>query len=529
MEDQRKTSWNSKLSISIDISKNKIPQAFTIVELIVVITILAILGTIWFVSFSSHLVWTRDTNRLSQLSTMHEWLDVYSTQNELPTPENSVEVRASWSLIWYQWYAWKNVLGMIWYSKWWKDPKDEQYYSYYLTEDKRNFQLMWFLEDESNKQVSLITKTNAIDYTKRYPTVYWKKLGILTESGTNAPIHEVSTIVSSWYLDVATSPNTYTANLTDLEKITWTWTQLVEKAVTLSTSKWFKTCKEIYDNKVITRVVDWVYTIKPEWTEIQVYCDMVTNSWTNTLILDKTYSNLDNYLVWYWDMQTTTISWSLTVLKDFSKYLNNWICYNSSTQVNCWGSNWPQFVSWNWTTWNAMNFDWVDDWINFWNNLEWPWSLTVITLNKRITKDTVNADAIFWNRKRNVDVNQQKWWVQRYYINQDIFWFNICLTNWSTIENRSVIYTTNVWNWIHSIGSFNQNDRTIKLYINGSLKSTTTATLWFNQIVYDSPTPMQVWFNDTNYWYFPWTIDEVRIYNRALSTSEVQWLYNTIK
>ncbi|NDK07956.1 prepilin-type N-terminal cleavage/methylation domain-containing protein, partial [Candidatus Gracilibacteria bacterium] len=77
----------------------KLIQAFTIVELIVVITILAILGTIGFVSFSSHLVGIRDTNRLSQLSTMHEGLDVYSTQNELPTPENSVEVRASGSVI----------------------------------------------------------------------------------------------------------------------------------------------------------------------------------------------------------------------------------------------------------------------------------------------------------------------------------------------------------------------------------------------------------------------------------------------
>ena len=71
-------------------------KAFTIVELIVVITILAILSTIWFVSFSSHLMWTRDTNRLSQLSTIHEWLEVYGAKNTLPQPENSVEVRASW-------------------------------------------------------------------------------------------------------------------------------------------------------------------------------------------------------------------------------------------------------------------------------------------------------------------------------------------------------------------------------------------------------------------------------------------------
>ncbi|NDK08371.1 hypothetical protein EOM39_03950 [Candidatus Gracilibacteria bacterium] len=102
---------------------------------------------------------------------MHEGLDVYSTQNELPTPENSVEVRASGSVIGYQGYAGKNVLGMIGYSKGGKDPKDEQYYSYYLTEDKKNFQLMAFLEDEGSKQntFNIINQANAVDYKKRFP------------------------------------------------------------------------------------------------------------------------------------------------------------------------------------------------------------------------------------------------------------------------------------------------------------------------------------------------------------------------
>ena len=262
-------------------------QAFTIVELIVVITILAILWTIWFVSFSSHLVWTRDTNRLSQLSTMHEWLDVYSTQNELPTPENSVEVRASWSLIWYQWYAWKNVLGMIWYSKWWKDPKDEEYYSYYLTEDKKHFQLMAFLEDEWNKQntFNILNQANATDYTRRYPTVYWKKLGILTESGINAPIHEVSSIVSSWYLDVVTTLKDYKAYFTDQDTISGTWNILW---VIPSYQKTFSSCKEISDSLWYSWSTwrDWVYMLNTIWkSNFKVYCDMTTYWWWWTLLL----------------------------------------------------------------------------------------------------------------------------------------------------------------------------------------------------------------------------------------------------
>ncbi len=74
---------------------------FTIVELIVVITILAILWTIWFISYSNHLVWVRDASRKSQLLSINLWLEVYSTKKLLPIPENSVEVKSNWNIIWY--------------------------------------------------------------------------------------------------------------------------------------------------------------------------------------------------------------------------------------------------------------------------------------------------------------------------------------------------------------------------------------------------------------------------------------------
>jgi hypothetical protein len=54
-----------------------------------------------------------------------------------------------------------------------------------VTSDLKNFQLLAFLEDESNEQVvykDMLNKIEAVNYTKRYPTVYGKKLGILTQS-----------------------------------------------------------------------------------------------------------------------------------------------------------------------------------------------------------------------------------------------------------------------------------------------------------------------------------------------------------
>ena len=146
--------------------------AFTLVELIVVVTILAILATIWFVSYSSYLTWVRDTNRLSQLVSIHDWLELYRTKKDLPIPDDNIRVEVNSNLIAYQWTVWTNTLETIDFTKWWKDPKDNTYFSYYLTQDRKYFQLLAFLEEEENLQA----KTNPSQYknltqqTKPSPT-----------------------------------------------------------------------------------------------------------------------------------------------------------------------------------------------------------------------------------------------------------------------------------------------------------------------------------------------------------------------
>lgn len=73
--------------------KNK--NAFTLVELIVVVTIIAILGTVGFISYSNYLTTARDSNRISQLTRIADALQVYTTRNSLPLPDNSVTITAS--------------------------------------------------------------------------------------------------------------------------------------------------------------------------------------------------------------------------------------------------------------------------------------------------------------------------------------------------------------------------------------------------------------------------------------------------
>ena len=197
--------------------KSGLRNWFTLVELIVVITILAILSTIGFVSYSSYLAGSRDSNRVSQIKAISEWLHLYSTNKTLPKPDSNIIIEANSTVIAYQWYAWSNVLETITYSTEWVDPKDKTYFSYYLTRDKKYFQLMAFLEEEDNLQ----STAWAIDYTTRYPSVFWSKLWILTDNN-NTPVQEIESIKTATKLELDTTNATelYVMHLNDSTKIT---------------------------------------------------------------------------------------------------------------------------------------------------------------------------------------------------------------------------------------------------------------------------------------------------------------------
>jgi len=69
-------------------------KAFTLVELIVVITILAILATIGLLSFSEYLVSARDVNRISQLKLISDALELYRIDKDLPIADNKIDIKS---------------------------------------------------------------------------------------------------------------------------------------------------------------------------------------------------------------------------------------------------------------------------------------------------------------------------------------------------------------------------------------------------------------------------------------------------
>lgn len=95
--------------------RNARASAFTLVELIVVISILAILATAGFLSIQGYSVRARDSSRVSDLANISKGLDLLIAKgNSLPIPgAPSLDITASGTIIGRQGYAGTNVLSAI--------------------------------------------------------------------------------------------------------------------------------------------------------------------------------------------------------------------------------------------------------------------------------------------------------------------------------------------------------------------------------------------------------------------------------
>jgi len=90
-------------------------HGFTLVELIVVITILAILGTIAFTQMNGYSGSARDSQRVSDLANISQWLDLtYIKLSSYPTPDNAINITYSGWVLWYQWTVWDTVMNILW-------------------------------------------------------------------------------------------------------------------------------------------------------------------------------------------------------------------------------------------------------------------------------------------------------------------------------------------------------------------------------------------------------------------------------
>ena len=124
---------------------------FTLVELIIVISILVILGTIAFTQFGSFQGSARDGDRVTTLKNIEKGLDVFQIKSGIyPMPEGEVSqgtINGSSEV-----YAYKGEIGdfvsrLIGINKTPTDPLSTSHYAYALSGDKKTYQVATVMEN----------------------------------------------------------------------------------------------------------------------------------------------------------------------------------------------------------------------------------------------------------------------------------------------------------------------------------------------------------------------------------------------
>lgn len=127
-------------------------KAFTLVEVVVVTVILAIIAAISFVSFTSYVSWSRDSRRVVDVESVSTALEVYYKNNWwiFPRPSDAVLISFTWSDWNIKPFAYlgfiKNQLGLSFNSVP-RDPVTQDYYSYWITVDKKFYEITCTLEN----------------------------------------------------------------------------------------------------------------------------------------------------------------------------------------------------------------------------------------------------------------------------------------------------------------------------------------------------------------------------------------------
>lgn len=252
-------------------------RAFTFVELIVVITIMAILATIGFSVYQSYLESSRDTNRIVQLSEISDGFEKLSLSSKLPFPESMIEIQA-WSgttkTFAYQGFAGEKVMQAIGYIWWGKDPDFSLYPTYMLSESRKDFQIMSFIKD-----ANLLSSQNSYantDFEKLFPKVEGSALWILLEQNTQIPLQMLPNIQTAGVYNITTGTGNLKSILTDK-------TDIISSSGALLSMIPNQSCKRILE--VWKSQGNGIYTISPDGVKkIQVYCDMMMDGGWWTLV-----------------------------------------------------------------------------------------------------------------------------------------------------------------------------------------------------------------------------------------------------
>lgn len=148
-------------------SKNLIKntKGFTLIELIVVMTILSILGTIAFISLQWYASNARDSVRISDISLIKKALELFNIKTSIyPIPSDPLKtVTYSWAITFYEGTFGESAFRQVEsINKNLKDPLYESvFYTYSITNNKKQYQIGYITENSTAYIAPIIESTFA--------------------------------------------------------------------------------------------------------------------------------------------------------------------------------------------------------------------------------------------------------------------------------------------------------------------------------------------------------------------------------
>lgn len=399
-------------------------QAFTLVELIVVITILAILWTIAFLSYQWYSKSARDGVRISDIQLIQKSLDLFKLKTwYYPSPTDWFQVTYSWSNLWNQWTFWevtfKNLEKL---NKLPIDPLTWSEYTYSLLNTKKEYELWSIIEWGALSSNNILSKTYATD--NLIALVKWNYNWIVAK-------------ISTWWLDYVLSlPSIITSDLSDLDilnilrdsKLVFNGKTNIPgsyKNKNFTSTWWF-----IYNSLTPDKIIVFSWTLSDLYSTGEIlknFTEKLQKSYSwSSLSLEWIYSDILNLdllnnpsivsLVWnivnenlWWNINTNVVFLPQDPIYIFNstEWLNSWvyswtILFNDSIELN---NIVPDYlwipVSW----WNLLKIS-----PDTWNTLEtinlW-WTLDSVL----VTKKYVFVNDILLKKIHKIDkITNQKVW-----------------------------------------------------------------------------------------------------------------------
>jgi len=313
--------------------------AFTLIELIVVITILAILWTIAFIAMSWYSKTARDSTRTSDISRIKSSLELYYiNSNKYPDPTNAVPVTYSWWVAWYQWTFWNTTFTNVdRLDKIPKDPLTDKEYTYSVLTNKQEFEIAWISEwDLAQFPLTLFIKWGITPQTNAANKIAWANIS-WTYNWVSLKVNANST---SYVLAI---PSIITS--IDL--------------LTLATKETNRKLETIIPSKEL--VIDWYQNLPNNYIWSLYDSNLET---TNSEFIIIKNDDIDNILVYEWNLDNLTPTILITNLQDSYSWTTIQTLVPTHELFNIDIATTPQ------ETIDAY-------WINFINNNLW-WSIETI-------------------------------------------------------------------------------------------------------------------------------------------------------